>query len=147
MISSSPLPSVLLDICEKCNDCGICVNSCTLLSQYGTTRTISTLFDFYAPQQRQVAYGCSLCGLCTAVCSKRIDPCSLFMEIRHYHVESGCWHNDEARTFPWLPVTSALSWPACYRDNQQYLKFLWSLPALPFLIAVIALFLVMLTER
>ena len=36
-----------------------------------------------------MAYHCSLCGLCTAVCPERVDPRSLFLEIRRYHVESG----------------------------------------------------------
>ncbi len=36
-----------------------------------------------------MAYHCSLCGLCTAVCPEGVDPCSMFFEIRRYHVESG----------------------------------------------------------
>ena len=36
-----------------------------------------------------MAYLCRLCGLCTAVCPQGVDPCSLFLAIRRYHVQSG----------------------------------------------------------
>jgi Fe-S oxidoreductase len=45
-----------------------------------------------------MAYHCSLCGLCTAVCPEGLDPCSLFLEIRRYHVESGSFDNRPYRS-------------------------------------------------
>ncbi|TKB25262.1 (Fe-S)-binding protein [Desulfopila sp. IMCC35006] len=71
------------------------------MTQYGTPRTISTLFDFNAQQQRQVAYHCSLCGLCTAVCPEKVDPCAMFLAIRRYHVESGSFDARPYRSLFW----------------------------------------------
>ena len=101
LTSSSPLLSILLDIRDRCNDCGACVKSCAFLSRYGTPRTISTLFDFNSLQHRQMAYHCSLCGLCSAVCPEKVDPCSLFLEIRRYHVESGSFDTRPYRSLLW----------------------------------------------
>ena len=88
---SARLFSVLEYTRESCTECGACLQSCTLLSQYGTPRTIASLFDGNAQLQRQIAYHCSLCGLCTAICSEGVDPVSLFLEVRRHHVESGAF--------------------------------------------------------
>jgi Fe-S oxidoreductase len=48
-----------------------------------------------------MAYHCSLCGLCTAVCPEGVDPCSLFLEIRRYHVDSGCFDSRPYRSLIW----------------------------------------------
>ena len=45
-----------------------------------------------------MAYHCSLCGLCTAVCPQEVDPCALFLEIRRYHVESGSFNGGPYRS-------------------------------------------------
>lgn len=89
--SSVRLLSVLQDTRERCTDCGTCLQSCAFLSQYGTPHTIASLFNSHNPQQRQIAYYCSLCGLCTAVCPEGVDPVSLFLTIRRYHAKSGAF--------------------------------------------------------
>ncbi|MGW8195168.1 MAG: (Fe-S)-binding protein [Desulforhopalus sp.] len=101
MTSSVSLFSVLRDSRQRCTECGACVQTCAFLSRYGTPRAISTLFDFNVLQHRQMAYHCSLCGLCSAVCPEGVDPCALFLEIRRYHVDSGSFDARPYRSLIW----------------------------------------------
>ncbi len=74
---------------QACTECGACVKSCAFLGQYGTPKSIASGWDFSDPAHRTLAYECSLCGLCTAVCPEKLDPCRLFLEIRRCHVAEG----------------------------------------------------------
>ncbi len=74
---------------NRCTECGNCVRNCNFLSQYGTPKSISIEFDFNTPLHREIAYECSLCGLCATVCPEKLDPGLLFLAIRRRHVESG----------------------------------------------------------
>lgn len=85
----SPLECALDNIRDCCTGCGACVESCKFLSRHGTPRSIVTGFDRTSPPHQKIAYECSLCGLCTAVCPVKLDPCRLFLEIRRQHVEDG----------------------------------------------------------
>ncbi|MFN2355744.1 MAG: VTT domain-containing protein [Desulfopila sp.] len=85
-------PSVetyLRDIRERCTECSACTKACRFLSHYGTPKAIATEFDFSAPYQQAIAYECSLCGMCTAVCPENLDPSGLFLEIRRQYVDEG----------------------------------------------------------
>lgn len=77
---------------ERCTECGACVKNCAFLGHYGTPKAITEGFDFSSPQNQAIAYECSLCSLCTAVCPERIDPCGFFLELRRQFVESGQFH-------------------------------------------------------
>lgn len=77
------------EIRQRCTQCGACTKACAFLSRYGTPRAIVGKFDFALPRHQAIAYACSLCGLCTAVCPEKIDPCRLFLEIRRRHVDEG----------------------------------------------------------
>ncbi len=79
---------------ERCTECGVCTRECAFLAHYGTPKAIASAFDFSRPRQRAIAYECSLCGLCSAVCPERLDPAQGFLELRRRHVASG--HFDEA---------------------------------------------------
>jgi Fe-S oxidoreductase len=87
--SDSALASLQRDIGARCNECGVCQKNCTFLGQYGTPKSIVENFDFSLSKSQAVAYQCSLCGLCTAVCSEKLDPASLFLEVRRRCVEDG----------------------------------------------------------
>lgn len=86
---SLSLTPYLQDIRERCNECGICMQSCAFLSQYGTPKAIVATYDFTSSQHQAIAYECSLCGLCTAVCPEKLDPARLFLEVRRHSFEDG----------------------------------------------------------
>ncbi len=91
------LPSLtpyLRDIRERCTECGACTKACAFLSHYGTPKAIATGFDFSSPRHQAIAYECSLCSLCSAVCPEKLDPFRLFLEIRRLYVDGG--HFDES---------------------------------------------------
>ncbi len=94
----SPLEFALENIRDYCTDCGACVESCKFLSQQGTPGSIATGFDGNSPLHRKIAYVCSLCGLCTAVCPEKLDPCRLFLEMRRQHLEAGHFDRTPYRT-------------------------------------------------
>lgn len=84
---TSPLTIALQDLREHCTECMACTGRCAFLSRYGTPRSISTRFDFTTALHQKIAYECSLCGLCAAICPEKLDPGQLFLEIRRQHVE------------------------------------------------------------
>ena len=94
----SPLEFALNTIQDSCTDCGACMESCKFLSRHGTPRSIATGFDHASPLHQKIAYECSLCGLCTAVCPEKLDPCRLFLEMRRRHVEDGHFDPTPYRT-------------------------------------------------
>jgi len=85
----TPLASALRQMRDHCTDCGACQTSCAFLSQYGTPGAIAAGFDFTAARDQRIAYRCSLCGLCAAVCPEQLDPRALFLDIRRRHVGDG----------------------------------------------------------
>ena len=86
----------LSDIRERCTECGACGKQCAFLSHYGTPRAIAAL-DFKSPRHQAMAYECSLCGLCTAVCPEKLDPSRLFLEIRRRYVAGGHFNGSAYR--------------------------------------------------
>lgn len=79
----------LQTLAEGCTECGACLKSCAFLAHYGTPKVIVDTFDFSLPRYQAIAYECSLCGLCTAVCPEQIDPMQLFLEGRRLYVDGG----------------------------------------------------------
>ncbi len=92
--TSPPLPehslsSRLKTIAEHCTDCGACMHHCAFLQQHGSPLVIARNIVPQNRAQMQIAFGCSLCGLCTAVCPQRLDPCNLFLDMRRQRVALG----------------------------------------------------------
>ena len=83
------LEPYLKDIRERCTECGACTRECAFLTRYGTPKAIACGFNFSSPRHQAIAYECSLCGLCDAVCPEKLVPCRLFLEIRRLYVEGG----------------------------------------------------------
>ncbi|MBU0974060.1 MAG: (Fe-S)-binding protein [Proteobacteria bacterium] len=52
-------------------------------------------YDFSTPEFQKLAFECSLCNLCQAICPEKLGPGSLFMGIRREAVDSG--HMDFSR--------------------------------------------------
>ena len=65
-----------------CTDCGACKTQCAFLQDYGTPREILQRFDFSSPKNHKLAYECSLCNLCGAVCPEKLEPGDLFLAVR-----------------------------------------------------------------
>jgi len=86
--SPAAFPSLLAEMADRCTDCRACVHHCAFLSQNGSPGSIASAF-VDTPTHRQLAYACSLCGLCAAVCPEKLDPCALFLEMRRRQVAAG----------------------------------------------------------
>jgi Fe-S oxidoreductase len=96
--SDSKLAALQCNIVEHCCDCRACIKSCAFLTQYGTPKSIVTDFDFSSSEGQSLAYKCSLCGLCTAVCPEKLDPAGLFLEVRRRCVADGNFNESVYRT-------------------------------------------------
>lgn len=72
-----------------CNGCNVCKNECAFLQQYGNPGEIVRLCRKDPDKWMAVAFECSLCGLCTAVCPRQLDPAALFLEYRRELVKKG----------------------------------------------------------
>lgn len=82
--SNNTLPSK-----ENCNGCNLCTKECAFLEQYGNPGEIAELCKTDPDKWLLVSFECSLCGLCSAVCPKGIDPSAMFLEYRRKTVEKG----------------------------------------------------------
>ena len=86
------------NILINCVDCNICVNECSFLQEHGTPREIAENWCEYQEESSKLSYHCSLCGLCTAVCPKKLDPCAMFLTTRRIAVEREQGHFKEHKT-------------------------------------------------
>jgi uncharacterized membrane protein YdjX (TVP38/TMEM64 family)/Fe-S oxidoreductase len=98
----SLLPETVLnqlrDIENRCTECGACVRNCAFLSHYGTPKAIAANQDFTQAVAQSMAYECSLCGLCTAVCPEKLDPGKLFLDLRRTFVTNGQFNESTYKT-------------------------------------------------
>lgn len=72
-----------------CSNCGECVRECAFLKKYGTPKVIAACFDATDLKSLTRPFECSLCGLCSAVCSEGLDLDGLFLEMRREAVDRG----------------------------------------------------------
>lgn len=73
---------------ENCIDCGLCVKECSFLTKYGSP--LDLIRNIQVDQTditQDIAFECSLCGLCVSVCPKSIDLVRLFLEMRKKAVQ------------------------------------------------------------
>jgi Fe-S oxidoreductase len=87
--SNDTLAKALQQHAETCLDCGLCVKQCSFLQANGSPKQIAS--NYRGNGDAALAYECSLCGLCTAVCPPKVglDPASLFLEMRREAASSG----------------------------------------------------------
>ncbi len=65
-----------------CTDCGACVKPCAFLQRYGTPGAIARDKALHDHSGDNIAFECSLCGLCTAICPEKLDCVDLFLNMR-----------------------------------------------------------------
>ncbi|MGA7277198.1 MAG: VTT domain-containing protein, partial [Desulfocapsaceae bacterium] len=97
-VLSATLSNQLTEIENHCSECGACVRDCPFLSHYGTPKAIAAGLDFTQATAQAIAYECSLCGLCAAVCPEKLDPGRLFLDLRRAFVASGRFNKLTYRT-------------------------------------------------
>ncbi|MBU2455214.1 MAG: (Fe-S)-binding protein, partial [Proteobacteria bacterium] len=78
------MADAMIDICNGCN---ICKKECAFLEAYGNPGTIAKNHRTDPDRWRAVSFECSLCGLCTAVCPRNLDPGAVFLDFRRQAVE------------------------------------------------------------
>ncbi|RJX27365.1 MAG: (Fe-S)-binding protein [Desulfurivibrio sp.] len=74
---------------EKCIECKLCRRECLFLQKYGSPRQIAATYDPDSPRDQLMAFECSLCQLCAAVCPVKINPAAMFLEMRREAVSRG----------------------------------------------------------
>ncbi len=79
----------LLMVSGTCIRCNLCQEECAFLRKYGKPKDISDRYDPSRKEDQGMPFECSLCGLCTAVCPKGVDPAGLFLEMRRETVRHG----------------------------------------------------------
>ncbi|OPX92718.1 MAG: TVP38/TMEM64 family inner membrane protein YdjZ [Syntrophorhabdus sp. PtaB.Bin006] len=76
-------------ISDGCIKCDLCQKECAFLRKYGKPKDIADQYDPARKEDQGMAFECSLCGLCTAVCPKGLDPAGLFLAMRQETVMRG----------------------------------------------------------
>lgn len=71
-----------------CSRCNACVTQCAFLSEYGTPGDLAASMH-KSLTERPDPFGCSLCGLCEAVCPERLKPKELFLSMRRQMMDGG----------------------------------------------------------
>lgn len=74
-------------VAENCVDCSLCVRQCRFLTANGSPRALAELL--LQEPANGLAFHCSLCRLCTAICPKDVDPAALFMAQRRGLADQG----------------------------------------------------------
>ncbi len=69
-------------VCEDCTECQACAKQCGFLAANGTPKALAGSYAANPARVRALAYECSLCGLCAAVCPYGVDPGAMFLELR-----------------------------------------------------------------
>ena len=115
-------------IAEGCTECQACVKGCAFLQKFGTPKAIaSALANGNGPATAD-PYQCSLCNLCTAVCTEGLAPGAMFLAMRRqaaarqavdlarYHVILGYEARGHSELFAWQglpPGTDTVFFPGC----------------------------------
>ncbi len=90
--TSTSLHTKLETISGNCINCKLCQTECEFLTQYGKPKEIADAYDSDIKAHQSMAFKCSLCELCAAVCPKDISPADMFLEMRREAVRHG--HGD-----------------------------------------------------
>lgn len=94
-----PLLQAVLSVAGSCDECLACVGQCAFLTRRGTPRALALLHADEGVRLRGLAFECSLCGLCSAVCPNKAEPMAMFLELRRAAVR-----NDELDLRPYRTI-------------------------------------------
>lgn len=83
------LQESLKSVSEKCIECKLCRKECLFLQKYGKPKELADTCDPENGNSLNLAFQCSLCGLCGAVCPVGLDPSVMFLEMRRQSVDHG----------------------------------------------------------
>lgn len=86
---SPSLRQQLKTISDKCINCNLCQKECAFLQAQGKPKQIADSYDPTNEMYQRVAFECSLCQLCGAVCPVGLNPADLFLELRREAVQTG----------------------------------------------------------
>jgi Fe-S oxidoreductase len=88
----------MTEMSVNCTSCGECVRPCSFLQQQGTPAAIAGRGT--AESNLLSAFGCSLCGLCDAVCPEALSPSEMLRSMRQQAAGRGLV---DLKTYgPWL---------------------------------------------
>lgn len=65
-----------------CADCRICTDSCAFLKTNGSPGQMARQYQIRPGPVEELAFDCSLCGLCQAVCPRGLDAAGMFLALR-----------------------------------------------------------------
>ncbi len=73
---------------KECRRCVICRQKCLFLQTYGSPGIIRKAYLNDPIKWQKIAFLCSLCGRCTAVCPRKYAPAQMFLEFRRKAVKN-----------------------------------------------------------
>ena len=76
-------------VIESCIHCGLCAAHCAFLAGKESPGHMAEAYETDPEPFRQMAFSCSLCGLCTVLCPKHLDLTSLFRSWRREAMAKG----------------------------------------------------------
>jgi uncharacterized membrane protein YdjX (TVP38/TMEM64 family)/Fe-S oxidoreductase len=89
LVASPDIEERLQAVSGTCIGCDLCQEACSFLRKYGKPGDIAGQYDPRREEDQHMPFECSLCGLCTAVCPKNLDPSGLFLAMRRETVRRG----------------------------------------------------------
>lgn len=102
-------PEDVRQVLSACSECGLCQESCDLLTEIGDSPAAISERDATVEE----AYACSLCGRCRAACPLGLDPGALFADRR---VRAAARQEIDAEEYAYLFPDRAGSGIRIYRD-------------------------------
>lgn len=89
---SPELSKTLTRIADGCTLCTACQRQCAFLQKYGLPGEIAQRLsrsETTIPSQARLAFECSLCELCSAVCPEKLSLSDMFLAMRREAAEAG----------------------------------------------------------
>jgi len=76
-------------VSADCSECMACVRQCAFLDRHGTPKALADAYTANPQKIRDLAFECSLCGLCTTICPDKADPAAMFLALRRESTAAG----------------------------------------------------------
>ncbi len=121
-LSGNPLPPPRPTLGEQrqqiatdCTRCNRCVTECGFLARNGTPGQLAAGLQANDPAALRLAFDCSLCDLCTAVCPEHLSPAQFFLSMRRAAVALGSGHfpeHNRPRSYEQLGTSKRFTWYA-----------------------------------